>query len=107
MKYEMIHQAIKLVQSNNPLFIRKENGEVETRFLVAPLEKKNATVFPTQIAMLHPVSYVMTLRLMHFVKMENLASYDLCKISVESNNISQYIYIYVLVNGEEVSGLVE
>ena len=39
MKYEMFHQAIKPVQSNNPFFIRKENGKVETRFLVAPPKK--------------------------------------------------------------------
>ena len=57
-KYEILHQVIKPVQSNNPFFIRKENGEVETRFLMAPPEKKDVTVFPTQIAMLHPVSYV-------------------------------------------------
>ena len=49
-KYEMLHQATKPIQSKNPLFIRKENGEVETKFLMA-------TVFPTQIVMLQPVSY--------------------------------------------------
>ena len=57
-KYEILHQVIKPVQSNNPFFIRKENGEVETRFLVAPSKKKDVIVFPTQIAMHHPVSYV-------------------------------------------------
>ena len=57
-KYEILHQVIKPVQSNNPFFIRKENGEVETRFLVAPSKKKDVTVFPTQISMLHLVSYV-------------------------------------------------
>ena len=57
-KYEMLHQATKLIQSNDPLFIRKANGEVETRFLTAPPEKKYVTIFPTQIAMLQPVSYV-------------------------------------------------
>ena len=51
-KYETLHQAIKPVQSNNPFFIKKENGEVKIRFLVAPPEKKDVTVFPTQIAML-------------------------------------------------------
>ena len=51
-KYEMLHQATKLIQSNDPLFIRKANGEVQTRFLTAPPEKKDVTVFPTQIAML-------------------------------------------------------
>ena len=54
----MLHQAVRPVQSNNPFFIRKENGEVETRFLKAPPEKKDVTVFPTQISMLQPVSYV-------------------------------------------------
>ena len=54
----MLHQAIKPIQLNNPFFIRKENGKVETRFLVAPPKKKDVTVFPTQIAMLHLVSYV-------------------------------------------------
>jgi len=29
-KYEMLHQVTKPIQSNDPLFIRKENGEVET-----------------------------------------------------------------------------
>ena len=51
-KYETLHQAIKPIQSNNPFFIRKENGELKTRFLVAPPEKKDVTVFPTQIAVL-------------------------------------------------------
>ena len=46
-KYETLHQMVKLVQSNNPFFIKKENGEVETRFLVAPLEKKDMTIVPT------------------------------------------------------------
>ena len=27
-KYEMLHQATKPIQSKNPLFIRKENGEI-------------------------------------------------------------------------------
>ena len=58
MKYETLHQAIRPVQLNNPFFIRKENGEVETRFLVIPPEKKDVTVFPTQIAMLQQVLYV-------------------------------------------------
>ncbi|KAK9997964.1 hypothetical protein SO802_017567 [Lithocarpus litseifolius] len=57
-KYESLHQAIQPIQSNNPFFIRKENGEIETRFLKASLEKKDITVFPTQIAMLQPVPYV-------------------------------------------------
>ena len=57
-KYEMLHQAAKPIQSKTPLFFRKENGEVETKFLTAPSEKKDETVFPTQIAMLQPVSYV-------------------------------------------------
>ena len=34
------------------------HGEVETKFLMAPSEKKDVTVFLTQIAMLQPVSYV-------------------------------------------------
>ena len=55
-KYEMLHQATKPIQSKDPLFIRKANGEVETKFLMAPLEKKDVTIFPTQIAMLQPVS---------------------------------------------------
>ena len=58
MKYETLHQAIRPVQLNNPFFIRKENGEVETRFLLTPLEKKDVIVFPTQIAMLQQVLYV-------------------------------------------------
>ena len=57
-KYEMLHQTTKPIQSNGPFFIKKANGEVETRFLTAPPEKKDVTVFPTQIAMLQPVSYV-------------------------------------------------
>ena len=57
-KYEMLHQVAKPIQSKNPLFIRKENCEVETKFLAAPPEKKDVTAFPTQIAMLQPVSYV-------------------------------------------------
>ena len=57
-KYEILHQVIKPVRSNNPFFIRKENGEVETRFLVAPSKKKDVIVFPSQIAMIHPASYV-------------------------------------------------
>ena len=52
MKYEALHQAVKPVQSNNPLFIRKENGDVEKRFLSAPAKKIDVTVFPTQMAML-------------------------------------------------------
>ena len=35
-KYESLHQVVQLIQSNNPFFIMKENGEVETRFLKAP-----------------------------------------------------------------------
>ena len=58
MKYEVLHQAVKPVQSNNPFFIRKENGDVEKRFLSAPLEKIDVTVFPTQMAMLQPISYL-------------------------------------------------
>ena len=57
-KYEALHQAVQPIESNNPFFIRKENGEVETRFLKASLEKKDVTVFPTQMAMLQPVPYV-------------------------------------------------
>ena len=57
-RYEMLHQASKPIRSNEPFFIRKANGEVETRFLTAPLEKKDVIVFPTQIAVLQPVSYV-------------------------------------------------
>ena len=57
-KYEMLHLVTKPIQSNDPFFTRKVNGEVETRFLTAPSEKKDVMVFPTQIAMLQPVSYV-------------------------------------------------
>ena len=73
-KYEMLHQATKPIQSNDPLFIRKANGEVETRFLIAPSEKKDVTIFPTQIAMLQPMSYVCEdgLKIKAFRKMENL-----------------------------------
>ena len=46
-KYEMLHEATKPIKSNDPLFIRKENGEVQTRFLIAPPEKKDVIVFPT------------------------------------------------------------
>ena len=35
-KYESLHQAVQSIQSNNPFFTKKENGEVETRFLKAP-----------------------------------------------------------------------
>ena len=51
-KYEMFHQVTKPIQSNDPFFIGKPNGEVETRFLTASPEKKDVTIFPTQIAML-------------------------------------------------------
>ncbi|XP_023921591.1 uncharacterized protein LOC112033046 [Quercus suber] len=57
-RYEMFYQATKPIQSNEPFFIRKANGEMETRFLTAPPEKKDVIVFPTQIAMLQLVSYV-------------------------------------------------
>ena len=57
-KYKALHQVVQPIQSNNPFFIRKENGEVKTRFLKASLEKKDVTVFPTQMAMLQPVPYV-------------------------------------------------
>ncbi|XP_065628735.1 uncharacterized protein LOC136067169 [Quercus suber] len=57
-RYEMLHQATKPIQSNEPFFIRKANGEMETRFITAPLEKKDVTVFPNQMAMLQLVSYV-------------------------------------------------
>ena len=57
-KYEALHQAIKSIQSNNPFFIRKENGEVKTKFLKASSEKKDVTVFPTQMAMLQLVPYI-------------------------------------------------
>ena len=40
-KYESLHQAVQSIQSNNPFFIKKENGEVETRFLKAPPKKKD------------------------------------------------------------------
>ena len=32
MKYEALHQTIKPIQSNNPFYMRKENGEVKTKF---------------------------------------------------------------------------
>ena len=57
-KYEMLYQATKPIQSKDPLFIRKANGEVETKFLTESPEKKDIIVFSTQIAMLQPVSYV-------------------------------------------------
>ena len=56
-KYEALYQTIKLIQSNNPFFIRKENGKVETRFVTATSKKKEVTVFQAQMAMLQPVSY--------------------------------------------------
>ena len=37
---------------------RKQMVKWRQRFLTAPPEKKDVTVFPTQIAMLQPVSYV-------------------------------------------------
>ena len=40
-KYEMLHQATKQILSKDPLFIRKANGEVETKFLMAPADKKD------------------------------------------------------------------
>ncbi|KAK4583122.1 hypothetical protein RGQ29_026064 [Quercus rubra] len=54
-----------IAQSNDALLIQvdpgmtpiKESGEVEAKFLMAPSEKKDVTVFPTQIVMLQPVSY--------------------------------------------------
>ena len=55
-KYEMLHQATRPIQSKDPLFIRKANGDVGTKFLMASSEKKDVTVFLTQIAMLQPVS---------------------------------------------------
>jgi len=57
-KYEMLHQVAKPIQSKDPLFIRKANGTVEAKFLVASPEKKDVIVFPTQIAMVQSVSYV-------------------------------------------------
>ena len=57
-KYEILHQPSKPIPSNDPLFIRKENGEIDIRFLTAPPKKKDVTVFPTQITMLQLVSYV-------------------------------------------------
>ena len=57
-KYEALYQAVQPIQSNNPFFIRKENGEVETRFLKASPKKKDVTVFSTQMVMIQPVSYV-------------------------------------------------
>ena len=51
-KYESLHQAVQPIQSNNPFFIKEENGEVEIRFLKAPPEKKDVTIFPTQMVML-------------------------------------------------------
>ena len=57
-KYEPLHQAVQSIQSNNPFFIRKENGEVETRFLKALPEKKDVIVFPTHMAILQPVPQV-------------------------------------------------
>ena len=57
-KYESLHQAVQPIQSKNPYFIWKENGEVETRFLKAPPEKKDVMVFPTQMVMLQLVPYV-------------------------------------------------
>ena len=56
-KYKRLHQVTKPIQSNDPFFIRKANEEVKTRFLTALPKKKDVTVFPTQIAMLQPMSY--------------------------------------------------
>ena len=74
MKYEMLHQVTKPIQSNDPFVIRKPNGKVEIRFLTASPEKKDVTVFPIQIAMLQPVSYVCEngLKIKAFEKMESL-----------------------------------
>ena len=58
MKYKSLHQVVQPIQSKNPFFIWKENGEVETRFLKAPPEKKDVMVFPTQMVMLQLVPYV-------------------------------------------------
>ena len=44
-KYETFYQTVKLIQSNNPFFIRKESGEVETRFVTATSKKKEVMVF--------------------------------------------------------------
>ena len=52
MKYEMLHQVTMPIQSNDPFVIRKPNGKVEIKFLTASPEKKDVTIFPTQIAML-------------------------------------------------------
>ena len=73
-KYEMLHQVTKPIQSNDPFVIRKPNGKVEIRFLTASPEKKDVTVFPIQIAMLQPVSYVCEngLKIKAFEKMESL-----------------------------------
>ena len=57
-KYEALHQAVQPIKSNNLFFIRKENGEVKTRFLKASPEKKDVTVSLTNMAMLQPVPYV-------------------------------------------------
>ncbi|KAL0008817.1 hypothetical protein SO802_010319 [Lithocarpus litseifolius] len=57
-KYEMLHQATKPIHSNDHFFIKKANGEVKTKFIIAPPEKKDITAFPTQIAMFQPISYV-------------------------------------------------
>ncbi|KAL0016302.1 hypothetical protein SO802_003371 [Lithocarpus litseifolius] len=57
-KYKMLYQVTKPIQSNDPFFFRKPSGEVETRFLTASPKKKDVIIFPTQIAMLQPVSYV-------------------------------------------------
>ncbi|KAL0010227.1 hypothetical protein SO802_005335, partial [Lithocarpus litseifolius] len=56
-KYEEHHQTVKLIQSNNPFFIRKESGKVETRFVTATSKKKEVTIVQTQMAMLQPISY--------------------------------------------------
>ncbi|KAL4653421.1 hypothetical protein ACB092_01G301900 [Castanea dentata] len=39
-KYETLHQASQLIQSNTPFFIRNQNGDAKVRFMIAALEKE-------------------------------------------------------------------
>ena len=73
-KYEMLHQATKPIQSKDPLFIRKANGEVETKFLMAPSEKKDVTIFPPKLpcSNRYPMSVKKDFKSKYFVKMESL-----------------------------------
>ena len=97
-KYEMLHQETKPIQSKDSLFIRKANGEVETKFLMAPSEKKDVIVFPTQITMLQPISYVGEdgLQIKVFREDEKLGYEGKSPSGHIWWDIYIYIYIYIL-----------